>query len=128
MSIISELERLSALRDRGDLSDEEFDKAKAIVLSGKNEMEPASDETESAKGTAFTEAPEELTKRKKTHFLVGVFATIAAVFSAVSVVLDPSKLQIVIFVIWVLASVAGWSTYSKLKRELENYLPPIPGS
>ena len=128
MSIISELERLSALRDRGDLSDEEFDKAKAIVLSGKEVLEPAFDETTSEERIVITEAPDELTRRKQTHFLVGVFATIAAVFSAVSAVLDPSKLQIVIFVIWVLASVAGWSTYSKLKREVESYLPPVPGN
>ena len=110
MSITAELEKLISLRDQGDLSQAEFEKAKALLLSG----EEASSQPVSPPVTLA-----ERDKKRKTQFLCAVLSTVAAALSICSAFLNPSVLKIVILLIWVTAAIFWWVSYSKLKSEIE---------
>ena len=107
MSITAELEKLISLRDQGDLSQAEFEKAKALLLSGEEE---ASSPPASPPATLA-----ERDKKRKTQFLCAVLSTVAAALSICSAFLNPSVLKIVILLIWVTAAIFWWVSYSKLK-------------
>ena len=104
MSITTELEKLSSLKDRGDLSESEFEKAKALVLSGEK---PA-------------DALAKRDKDRKTQFLIAFFATLGALFSGGSLILDPSLFTAGVLIFWLGLSTAGWMSYSKAKSEARN--------
>ena len=106
MSIAGELEKLSSLRERGELSDEEFQQAKALLLSGESaEPAPASVPDVSEKGN----------KERRTQFLVALLSTVAALLSGASAALDPSLFKIGMVIFWMGLSITWWVTYSKAK-------------
>ena len=111
MNIASEIEKLTSLRDRGDLSPAEFEQAKALVLSGKDpDAQPPPH--------PIREESEKIRKKAKTQLLGGILACTAAVLSGCSVLLNPSPIKLVIMALWVIASVFWWISYIKLRTDL----------
>ncbi|BCX46974.1 hypothetical protein HAHE_08820 [Haloferula helveola] len=110
MNIASEIEKLTSLRDRGDLSPAEFEQAKALVLSGK-------DPDAQLPPHPIREESEKIRKKAKTQLLGGILASTAAVLSGCSVLLNPSTLKLVIMTLWVIASVFWWISYFKLRTQ-----------
>lgn len=100
MSITSELEKLSSLRERGDLSDAEFEQAKALLLSGKD---TASEPPPLPSG----EAPAEKNNRGM-HLAIAICTTVAAVMSAISAALDPNAPSFASLLIWSGLSIYWW--------------------
>ncbi|MGB1131307.1 MAG: SHOCT domain-containing protein [Haloferula sp.] len=117
MSIASELEKLTALRNRGDLSEAEFTKAKAVLLAGENSEGSSSPPTEDQSESGRASPDPSLAKRRNTQLLIAIFATVAAIFSSISAVIAPSGLKIAILILWVVASVSGWISYQKIRND-----------
>ena len=112
MNISSELEKLISLRDRGELSQKEFEKAKAVLLSGEH-----AGPIEVHKANSKTLA--EKKKKCKTHLLTAGLLTLTAALSGVSVSINPSPLKVILIVLWVVAATLAWSTYFRFKTEIE---------
>ena len=112
MNLSSELEKLVALRDQGDLTEDEFEKAKKLLLSGQEVG------TSSAVGKVL-DSPTDIEKKTKTYRLLAYLSTITVVLSAVSAFLIRSPIKIVILVLFVIVATRSWSEYSKLKRVQE---------
>lgn len=111
MPIASDLEKLVSLRERGDLSQAEFDKAKERLLS--EEVTGASPATE-------TNEPlfPETTKggRPNRSLLIAFLSTIAAAFSGGSAVIDPSPIALVAFALFTVAATLNWIEFLKRRR------------
>lgn len=108
MKITTELEKLAELRDCGDLSEEEFEKAKALLLYG--------EKAESISTTRLCPDPRtDREKKKKTMLLVALLATLAAAFSAGSVIIAPSLVSAGNLIFWVGLSSYGWISHLRLK-------------
>ena len=112
MNINAELEKLIVHRDRGDLSQAEFEKAKTLLLS-----------QESPQPTALPKMdPDSLEakmKKKSTQLLTGTLASLAALLGIASAIIDPSILKLVLVVIWVVVATLAWVAHAKLKAEIE---------
>ena len=114
MSVVSDLEKLVALRDSGDLSHGEFEKAKEGLLSGEvTEVSPATERNRPP-------FPEGGKASKSQHtFLVAILSTIAAVFMAVSAAINPSPLELLAFALFATAATLNWFAFLKYRpREL----------
>ncbi len=110
MNITSELEKLASLRDCGNLSQAEYEQAKALLLSGRGpETKPPT--------LPIQETGEESNKKRKTQLLCAVFSTLAAALSGVSAIIAPSLGSIGILIFWVGLSSFWWISHSKLKTE-----------
>lgn len=111
MSISAEIEKLSSLRDRGDLSPAEFEKAKAILLSdGGMDSQPAP--------SPIPASLEKMIKQRETHLLCAVLTAVAAALNGVAILLNPSALKIVTMILWSVASIFWWSSYLQLKSKI----------
>ena len=111
MSITSELERLSAIRDRGDLSPAEFEKAKRLLLS--DEGAEATPVEEPAPSPAAAHE-----KKRRTMFLVAILSSVAAALSATSMIINPSPFSVGSLMMWLGLSSYWWVTLTKLKAEV----------
>ena len=112
MTISSELEKLISLRDRGDLSEEEFEKAKELALSGETPGDSPAGE----------EPPALPASRKKaigTPLLSAILLTVVVALGGGSLVLNPSPLTGLIFVIWVVAAVLAWVSLARAEKGQE---------
>lgn len=105
----SELEKLVSLRDRGDLSQAEFEKAKALLLSNQETGAVTGHETTSEEG-----------KERRTWLLVANLMTVTVALSVVSVALNPSAIKLVLVVLWTVASALAWVTYSRTRKRAES--------
>lgn len=101
MTISTEIEKLTNLRDKGDLTQEEFEKAKALLLSGEKLPETTSDKE----------------KKLKTQKWVAILLTITVGLSSGSALIKPSPVNMVLVILWVVAATLAWSSYSRLKKE-----------
>ncbi len=89
MAIRSDLERLVSLRDCGDLSQEEFEKAKDLLLSGENDEASLK---EHDCGACLTRNKKEL----KTKLWCAALLTITWTMSLVAALMNPSALNLVL--------------------------------
>ena len=110
MSIGDELEKLSALKAKGDLSPEEFEKAKALLLD-KQQVPVLVDAMSPRKPTG---------KEVRMRLLSAVLMTLAAVMSGVSLGLGPNPLKIVAFLCFVVAAIFSWLSYAKGMAETDS--------
>lgn len=101
MSITSELKKLTSLKDRGDLSQAEFEKAKALLLPGEN---------------AAASMPNAGEKKRKTLLLVAILSIILVVVSAGAVVLAPSPIKLLALVLFTVACTLNWCAIVKQMR------------
>ena len=103
MDIASELEKLVTLRDRNELTDIEFEKAKKILLSNGWVQESAIPRNQAAKIAVKEKAV------GPTYSLqVAVLSTVALVFSAIAVAMNPSPLSFIAFSLFGIASMLNW--------------------
>ena len=103
MDIASELEKLVTLRDRNELTDIEFEKAKKILLSNGWVQESAIRRKQTGNIAA-----KEKTAGPTYSLQVAVLSTVALVFSAVSVAMNPSPLSFVALSLFGIASMLNW--------------------
>ena len=108
MPIASDLEKLVSLRDRGDLSQAEFEKAKERLLSG--EITGGSPATERNQHPLHEKAKG---GRPKHTLLIAILSTIAAALSAGSAAINPSPLKLLAFACFIVAATLNWIVFSK---------------
>ena len=108
MPIASDLERLVSLRDRGDLSQAEFEKAKERLLSV--EVTGASQASETNPPPLPKEGEGGMPQR---YLLIATLSTIAAACSAGSAIIDPSPISLVAFALFTVAATLNWIEFSK---------------
>jgi len=108
MPIASDLEKLVLLRDSGDLTQAEFEAAKARLLSGQVEgVSPAPERTQPP-------FPEGIEQGKPKHtLLVAILSTIAAALSGGSAAINPSPLKLLAFSLFTVAATLNWIVFSK---------------
>ena len=109
MNLISEFEKLAAMRDRGDLTAEEFTRAKALLL---NEQEGKATLSTSMSSSAVPLNNKE-SKQKRTQLIIASCATLTAILSAVSVILNPSGTSVGLLIMWGGLAAWNWSLYAK---------------
>lgn len=107
MSIASDLEKLTSLRDQGALSPTEFVKAKELLLSEEN-----------TEGNSVCQTTSEKKKQSKTQLLVANLLTLTAAMSVASVIINPSPIKLVSVILWTVASTLAWSAYFTCKKKL----------
>ena len=112
MSITSELEKLISLRDRGDLTETEFEKAKAILLAGQT---AATTSVQNASPVPLEEEGQE--KKKKVQLLTAVLSTVAAVLSAISAIIATSPLKLLAFGLFAAAAIGNWIVYLRSEKK-----------
>ena len=103
MDIASEFEKLVTLRDRNQLTDAEFEKAKKILLSNGWVQESAIPRNQAAKI-----AVKEKAVGPTSSLQVAVLSTVALVFSAIAVAMNPSPLSFIAFSLFGIASMLNW--------------------
>jgi|TARA_B110000305_G_scaffold65627_1_gene73367 hypothetical protein len=108
MPIVSDLEKLALLRDRGDLSQAEFEKAKERLLSG--EVPGVSPSTERNQPLI---AQEGQGCKPKHTLLIAILSTIAAALMAGSAAINPSPLKLLAFALFTVAATLNWIEFSK---------------
>ena len=108
MTIISDLEKLVSLKDSGDLSQAEFEKAKERLLS--SEVTAASPATEGNQPSLTEEV--EGAKPKQT-LLIAILSTLAAALSAGSLAINPSPLKFLAFAFFTIGSTLHWIAFFK---------------
>ena len=106
MSIASNLEKLVSLRDKGDLSQVEFEKAKERLLSG-DFPDDASSQTPVRKAVGG--------ENPKNTFLIAILSTISAALAIGSATIDPSPVSWLAFSGFAVASMLNWILYFKQK-------------
>lgn len=110
MTIASELEKLVLLRDRGDLSQAEFEKAKEQLLAGEaSEASPATYRNQPPLAEDGQEG------KPKQTLLIATLSTIAAAFSAASAAINPSPLSLLAFGLFTVAATLNWIAVFKRK-------------
>jgi hypothetical protein len=117
MKVSTDLEKLMSFRDRGDLSHEEFERAKELLLSGNNNQDSLNE-----KGN-----PDRFAKKKKelkTAFLCAVLLSITWLMSLGSAIINPSALHLVLVASWAVAATLSWVSYSRAKWKLEQAKKP----
>ena len=103
MYISSELEKLTSLKERGDLTQKEFEKAKAFLLSGQKLPDTALEKI----------------KKLKSQKLAAILLTITAGLSSGSALIKPSPLHLVLVILWVVAATLCWASYFAMKKATE---------
>lgn len=112
MDIASDLQKLISLRDSGDLSQTEFERAKALVLAERfPEAQPPP--------LLIEEVLQQTKKKRRSQPIAAVCATVAAALSAVSAIIDPNPLAVGSVFIWVVAAILCWISFLKSKKEIE---------
>lgn len=108
MPIASDLEKLVLLRDSGDLSQAEFEKAKERLLSREDPgVSPANESNRPP-------LPEEVKGGKSRHtLLIAILQTIAAASFAGSAAINPSPLKLLAFACLTVAATLNWIAFSK---------------
>ncbi len=111
MSIVKELEALSALRERGDLTAAEFAQAKQRVLTGNAHGATTA-------GTAISQAlsPQPLRNQPDHKRLIAILSTVALAFSATSAAIAPAPLSLLAFALFATACTLNWASY--FRREM----------
>ena len=109
MPITSDLEKLVSLRDCGDLSQAEFEKAKERLLSG--EVPRVSPSTER------NQPPLPQGGKRKYILLVAILSTIAAALSGGAVVIGSSPIRLAAFALFTVAATLNWVEFSKRMRK-----------
>lgn len=104
--ITTELEKLATLRDKGDLSAEEFEQAKQILLSSA-ETE-VSDSSQTAEGEP-KESP-------KTALIIAILSTLSVLFAAGSAMIAPTVTTLIVLGLFIVTATLSWSSYSKAKK------------
>lgn len=106
MSISTDLEKLVSLRDRGNLSPSEFEKAKERLLSEEvPDVSPIIDGNQSA-------VPEESEGAKPGRSrLIAVLSTVPVVFLAGSSAIDPSLLKLLALTGFTVAATLNWMVF-----------------
>ena len=112
MPIASDLEKLVSLRDGGDLSQAEFEKAKERLLSG--DVPGVSPSTERNQSALSQEG--QGGKRKHT-LLIAILSTIAAALSGAAAVIGSSPIGLVAFALFTVAATLNWVEFSKRMRK-----------
>lgn len=108
MNITTELEKLTSLKDRGDLTQKEFEKAKERLLFCDAERAPEVDEANSLPLPKKGE-----TNGSNHYFLIAFLSTIAVAFSGGSVALGPNSLNLIAFAGFTIASTLNWVSFFK---------------
>ena len=108
MPIASDLEKLVLLRDSGDLSQAEFEKAKERLLT--DEVTGASPDTE-RNGPSLPEEGEGA--KPKQILLIAILSTIAAALSGGSAAINPTPLSVLAFAGFTIASALNWNLFAK---------------
>lgn len=108
MPIVSDLERLALLRDSGDLSQAEFEKAKERLLS--EEVTGVSPSTERNQPPL---AQEGQGGKPKHTLLIAILSTIAAALMAGSAAINPSPLKLLALALFIIAATLNWIVFSK---------------
>lgn len=108
MNITTELEKLTSLKDRGDLTQKEFEKAKERLLfcdvEGASEMDEAESLPRPKKGES---------NGSNHYFLIAFFSTIAVVFSGGSAAIGPNSLKLIAFAGFTVAATLNWVSFFK---------------
>jgi tRNA A37 threonylcarbamoyladenosine synthetase subunit TsaC/SUA5/YrdC len=110
MPIVSDLEKLALLRDSGDLSQAEFEKAKERLLSG--EVTGVSPSTERNKPP---QAQEDQKGKPKHTLLIAILSTVAAALMAGSAAINPSPLKLLTFALFTVTATLNWIAFSKCR-------------
>ena len=106
MNIATELEKLTSLKDRGDLSLDEFTKAKESLLFGDSTMPAYDDEANALPPPRKSKVAE-----PKLYLLIAVLSTIAAALSGGSVIINPRPLGIIAFAGFAIAAFLNWGSF-----------------
>ena len=102
-NLSDEIQKLNKLLNDGILTQEEFEKAKKILLSNGWVQESAIPRNQTAKIAVKEKAV------GPTYSLqVAVLSTVALVFSAISVAMNPSPLSFIAFSLFGIASMLNW--------------------
>ncbi|MDB4357390.1 SHOCT domain-containing protein [Mariniblastus sp.] len=103
MNITTELEKLVSLKDRGDLSQLEFERAKERLLFG--------EVTDSVDSNSLP-LPKKYKESKPNHYLlIATLSTIAMAFSGVSALINPNPLSLIGFALFMIASLLNWIAF-----------------
>ena len=112
MPIASDIEKLVSLRDCGDLSQAEFEKAKERLLSGEVPgVSPSAERNQTALSHEGQGG-----KRKHT-LLIAILSTIAAALSGGAAVIGSSPIGLVAFALFTVAATLNWVEFSKRMRK-----------
>lgn len=109
MNIGSEIEKLISQRDEGHLSQDEFENAKALLLSQEN----------ANNATNKNNSKSSHDKQFKRQYLISVLSTLAAALSGASAVIAPSLMKVIILTLFVIAATLNWVGYSNLHKKSE---------
>ena len=112
MSIATELQQLTSMRNRGDLTQEEFERAKERLLA-----EDANDASQAVETKTPPVPGESNESRSYQNLVVAILSTIAAAFSAGSALLDPSPISLLAFALFTVAATLNWIAVSKRKGQ-----------
>lgn len=110
MPIASDLEKLVSLKDRGELSQAEFEKAKERLLS--REVTGAPPTTEGDQPPIALEGQGE---NSKHTLLIAIFSVIAAALMAGSAAINPSPFKLLAFALFTVAATLNCIELSKRK-------------
>jgi|GEM_PF-1108402 hypothetical protein len=108
MSITTDLEKLASLRDQGDLSQAEFEKAKERLLS-EDAIEGSQIREEDAPPLPKKGGEE----KPERYLLIAVLSTIAAAFATGSAIIAPSPISLLVFGLFAVAATLNWIELSK---------------
>ncbi len=108
MNITTELEKLTSLKDLGDLTLAEFEKAKERLLFGDVNCASKVDESNSLPLPKKAEA-----NGSNHYFLIAFLSTIAVAFSGGSAFLSPSSLKLIAFAGFTIAATLNWVAFLK---------------
>ncbi len=106
MSIATELESLSLMKERGNLTPAEFAQAKRRLLA---ENAAGADTVQRATLPLLQGKAEH--ERTDSKHLIAILSTVAMAFSAVSAVISPSPLKGLAFALLATACLGNWVSY-----------------
>ncbi|NNC88431.1 MAG: SHOCT domain-containing protein [Akkermansiaceae bacterium] len=108
MPIASDLEKLVLLRDNGDLSQAEFEKAKERLLT-----DEVAKETPASKGKEPSLPEESEEGKPKQILLIAILSTVAAALSGGAAAINPSPLGVLAFAGFTTAAALNWNVFAK---------------
>lgn len=108
MEIGSELEKLVSLRERGELSREEFEKAKQALF-----FRDCLQESKVPSGKSSKPEANSNNGKSQPYLLIAVLSTVAMVFSGGSAMIGPTPLKYLAFALMATASILNWNEFLK---------------